>query len=81
MDDKLIEFCKSVKSGFGSITDTNVKSEFQRLNEKILSIEQLGKLLALLEKHELLDKKHSVNTQKDFYQIMYTKMTINDTRI
>lgn len=70
---KIIDFCNSVKNGFGSIVDRQVKTEYERINESIDS-ESLGTLLALLEKHNLLDKKNSVNTSASFYQEMYKKM-------
>jgi hypothetical protein len=74
IDDKIVKFCGSVKSGFGNIVDTSVKIEFERINETKLEPEDLGKLLALLERHELLDKKFSINKEPQFYQFMYKKM-------
>ena len=74
IDDKIVEFCNSVKRGFGTISDSQVKHEFERINESKIEIGDLGKLLALLEKHSLLDKKYSVNNVDNFYQFMYKKM-------
>lgn len=73
IDDKIAQFCVSVKKGFGTVTDNTVKHEFDRLNETVIESEDLGKLLALLEKHDLLDKKNSVNKGAGFYQFMYKK--------
>lgn len=77
IDDQIVEFCGSVKSGFGNIADSIVKSEFERINETRIEPENLGKLLALLEKHDLLDKKFSINKEPQFYQFMYKKMMEN----
>jgi hypothetical protein len=74
VDDKIVEFCTAVKKGFGTIVDAHVKVEFERIHESSLPPNELGKLLALLEKHELLDKKYSVNAGDKFYQFMYNKM-------
>lgn len=74
LDDSLVEFCTSVKRGFGTIVDTNVKGEFERLHESSLDSYDLGRLLALLEKHDLIDKKNSVNKGNGFYQFMLKKM-------
>lgn len=73
-DDKIIDFCNKVKKGFGTIVDTIVKTEYERVYEKSLSGGELATLLALLEKHELLDKKRCVNSSPKFYQQMYIKM-------
>ena len=70
-DEKIHAFCLSVKKGFGSIPDTAVKREFERLHEEVADALVLGKLLAILEKNELLDKKVSVNKEPKFYQRMY----------
>jgi hypothetical protein len=77
IDDQIVQFCGAVKQGFGNITDSLVKSEFERINETSLEPENLGKLLALLEKHDLLDKKFSINKEPQFYQFMYRKMMEN----
>ena len=74
LDEKIAEFCVGVKKGFGTISDSGVKGEFERVYETKLDSTNLGKLLALLEKHNLLDKKHSVNCNENFYQFMYKKM-------
>jgi hypothetical protein len=74
LDDKIVDFCTSVKKGFGTIVDASVKNEFERIHESKLDSDNLGKLLALLERHELLDKKFSVNKGDKFYQFMYKKM-------
>ena len=74
IDNKIVEFCNSVKRGFGSIIDSSVKIEFERINESVIESSELGRLLAILEKHELLDKKKSINKGDKFYQFMYTKM-------
>lgn len=76
-DDAIVDFCNSVKKGFGTISDSSVKQEFERVTESSLGVQDLGKLLALLEKHSLLDKKHSVNKEAGFYQFMYKKMSSN----
>jgi hypothetical protein len=73
-DDKIVEFCTAVKMGFGSITDSSVKKEFERLNESEIDSKSLGRLLSILEKHSLLDKKNSVNKLDNFYQVMYNRM-------
>ena len=73
-EDKILEFCNSVKKGFGTITDSLVKSEFERIYETAVESTELATLLALLEKHELLDKKKSVNKGENFYQFMHKKM-------
>lgn len=78
IEDKIVEFCNSVKKGFGSIPDSLVKAEFNRIHETTIASDDLGKLLALLEKHNLIDKKHSVNKDGSFYQFMYKKMKINE---
>ena len=78
IEDKIVEFCNSVKKGFGSIPDSLVKTEFNRLNETVIDSSNLGKLLALLEKHNLIDKKHSINKDESFYQYMYKNMKINE---
>ena len=70
----IIEFCASVKRGFGTIKDSSVKSEYQRIYENALTGEDLGYLLATLEKNDLLDKKNCVNTDPKFYQEMYKQM-------
>lgn len=70
----IVEFCSAVKKGFGSITDSSVKGEFERIYETSIETTDLATLLALLEKHELLDKKRSVNKDEKFYQFMYKKM-------
>jgi len=73
-DDKIVEFCNLVKKGFGTIIDSKVKQEFERINESNIASGDLAKLLALLEKHNLIDKKNSVNKDDKFYQFMYRKM-------
>jgi hypothetical protein len=73
-DDKIVQFCTAVKMGFGSIADSSVKKEYERVNESEIDSKMLGRLLAILEKHSLLDKKSSVNKQDNFYQVMYTRM-------
>ena len=70
----IVEFCSSVKKGFGSITDSAVKAEFERIYETSIQTPDLATLLALLEKHNLLDKAKSVNKDEKFYQFMYKKM-------
>ena len=70
----IVEFCSSVKKGFGSIMDSTVKAEFERIYETSLETNDLATLLALLEKHELLDKKKSVNKDEKFYQFKNKKM-------
>jgi hypothetical protein len=70
----IVEFCSSVKKGLGSITDSLVKTEFERVYETSLQSTDLATLLALLEKHELLDKKRCINKEPHFYQAMYKKM-------
>jgi hypothetical protein len=74
IDDQIVEFCTSVKKGFGTISDSSVKHEFERMSESAIQPQHLGKLLALLERHNLLDKKNSVNKEEKFYQFMYKKM-------
>lgn len=73
---KIVDFCNSVKKGLGTIVDTIVKTEFDRINEASIDSKSLATLLALLEKHDLLDKKHCVNKQATFYQDMYKKIKI-----
>ena len=75
IDEQIVNFCTAVKSGFGTISDSTVRLEFERINETKIETEDLGKLLALLERYELLDKKSSVNKEDQFYQFMYKKMT------
>ena len=65
-------------TGFGTITDSSVKFEFERVYETQIDTTELAKLLALLEKNSLLDEKFSVNRQKGFYQTMYKK--INESK-
>jgi len=72
--ERIVEFCTSVKRGFGSIVDSTVRSEYERIYERQLEGEELATLLALLEKHELLDKKRGVNKAPTFYQTMYKKI-------
>lgn len=81
IDEQIVKFCTSVKSGFGTISDSTVRLEFERINETKIETEDLGKLLALLEKYELLDKKSSVNKEDQFYQFMYKKMTENNVDV
>ena len=81
IDEQIVNFCTSVKNGFGTITDSTVRLEFERINETKIETEELGKLLALLERYELLDKKASVNKEDQFYQFMYKKMTENNANI
>ena len=76
-NNQLAEFCNSVQKGFGSITDTAVKTEYERVYNKKIDPNNLGRLLALLEKHSLLDKKNSVNKTEQFYLSMYKKMNEN----
>ena len=71
---KIMDFCASVKKGFGSIVDVIVKKDFERIYETSLEAESLGALLALLETHDLLDKRHSINKGTTFYRDMYKKM-------
>lgn len=71
---KIIEFCNSVKNGFGTIVDTMVKTEYERINESSIDPVSLAMLLALLEKYNLLDKKRCVNKEENFYQNMYKKI-------
>lgn len=70
----IVEFCTSIKKGLGSITDSSVKGEFERIYETNIESPDLATLLALLEKHNLLDKKKCVNKDEKFYQFMYKKM-------
>ncbi len=81
IDEQIVSFCTSVKSGFGNIPDSIVRSEFERVYETKLKTEDLGQLLALLEKYRLLDKKTSVNKEDQFYQFMYKKMIENNADI
>lgn len=71
---KIVEFCNSVKNGFGTIVDTIVKTEYERINESSIDPVSLVTLLALLEKHNLLDKKRCTNKEQNFYQDMYKKI-------
>lgn len=73
-NDLIINFATRVRSGFGTIKDSIVKEEFERVYETSIASAELAALLALLEKHELMDKKNSVNKQTDFYQSMFQKM-------
>jgi hypothetical protein len=77
-NDKFLKFCEKVMTGFGTITDSSVKFEFERVYETQIDTTELAKLLALLEKNSLLDEKFSVNRQKGFYQTMYKK--INESK-
>jgi len=70
-NDRIINFCTSVKRGFGTIVDSSVKVEYERVYETSLHPQELSTLLALLEKHELLDKKRCVNKAPNFYQEMH----------
>lgn len=72
--ENIVKFCSSVKKGFGTIADSSVKTEFERIYETALPTNDLATLLALLEKHELLDKKRCINKEPHFYQAMYKKM-------
>ena len=80
INEQIVEFCNSVKKGFGTIPDSLVKKEFERIYETNIEPTNLGKLLALLEKHELIDKKHSVNKVDNFYQFMNKKMSENGSK-
>lgn len=71
---QMLDFCQRVKAGFGNITDSNVKKEFERTFESQLETPVLAELLALLESQNLLDKKHSANKQPDFYRTMKKMM-------
>jgi hypothetical protein len=81
IDEQIVNFCTAVKGGFGTISDSTVRLEFERINETKIETEDLGKLLALLERYELLDKKSSVNKEDQFYQFMYKKMTENNANV
>ena len=72
--DKIVNFCTAVKRGFGSIVDSSVKPEYERMFEQALQPRELSALLAILEKHDLLDKKTSVNKVPGFYQNMHKKV-------
>lgn len=65
------KFCNSVKTGFGTIVDRIVHLEFERIYEQRIDGKTLEVLLALLEKHNLLDKKNSLNKGENFYQDMH----------
>lgn len=69
-DNSIVEFCKFVKKGSGVIVDSNVKSEFESMYELANSYHH-GKLLAVLELNNLLDKKNSVNNDPLFYRNMF----------
>ena len=73
-EEKITKFCVSVKRGFGTIVDTIVKTEYERVNECNIESNDLATLLALLEKHNLLDKKRCINAEPNFYQTMYKKI-------
>jgi hypothetical protein len=75
--ERITDFCVKVKKGFGNIVDTIVKTEYERVYEKAIEGDDLATLLALLEKHDLLDKKRCVNKTPGFYQSMYKKMNEN----
>lgn len=76
-NEQISEFCSAVKKGFGTIVDSSVKGEFERFTNVSLEPKSLGKLLAVLEHHNLLDKKRSVNVNENFYRAMYKKLTEN----
>lgn len=73
-DEKIINFCRSVNKGFGSIVDNVVKAEYERIYECKIEVKELARLLATLEKNDLLDKKRCVNSTQNFYQEMYKKI-------
>jgi hypothetical protein len=73
-EEQIIDFCTRIKSGLGSIVDSSVKREFERIYEVEISSKSLGLLLFILEKHDLLDKSRCVNSAPGFYSIMYEKM-------
>ena len=73
-EEKIVAFCNSVKKGFGTIVDTIVKTEYERVNECKIQNADLAALLRLVEKHNLLDKKRCINSSPDFYQVMYKKI-------
>lgn len=75
--ERIVEFCTKVKKGFGTIVDTIVKTEYERVYENHINGDDLATLLALLEKHDLLDKKRCVNRTPSFYQEMRKKMNEN----
>ena len=75
--ERIVEFCTKVKKGFGTIVDTIVKTEYERVYENHIDGDDLATLLALLQKHDLLDKKRCVNRSQGFYQDMRKKMNEN----
>ena len=76
--ERIVDFCTKVKKGLGTIVDTIVKTEYERVYESQIESKDLASLLALLEKHNLLDKKRGVNNTPHFYQNMYRK--INESK-
>jgi hypothetical protein len=76
--ERIVDFCTKVKKGLGTIVDTIVKTEYERVYESQIESKDLASLLALLEKHNLLDKKRGVNNAPHFYQNMYRK--INESK-
>ena len=67
------KFCSRVKNGLGTILDSQVRKEYNRIYETVDSYD-LAFLLAVLEQNSLLDKDHSVNKQPFFYRQMYQKL-------
>ena len=77
-NEQISEFCSAVKRGFGTIVDSSVKGEIERFAGTPVDPKTLGKLLAVLEHHSLLDKKRSVNVNENFYRSMYKKLSENN---
>ena len=75
--DKIVEFCTNIKNRNTKIIDSAVRSEFENTYVGEMEIKDLAITLALLEKHNLLDKENCVNKEPLFYQTMYKKMKIN----
>ena len=80
IDEKIVDFCTSIRKHKLLLVDSIVKESFEKAyesEETTLPVKDHAKLLALLEKHNLLDKPKCVNKQAGFYQAMYKKMNIN----
>lgn len=69
----IVEFCTSFKKENKTIVDSVVKNAYEKMYESSLEIKDLSTLLALLERHEILDKPKCVNSQPGFYQSMHKK--------
>lgn len=79
-DEQIKNFCKQVKADYGKLSDMKVKKMFETFSESKVQPSLFGRILAIMEKNELLDKETSVNKEPGFYQKMYIHLQEAVTR-